>query len=242
MLLLTPLALLLLNQREVGLFVGGIAGSVGLVMLIGFLAASPRLRGAMSSALVVAGTGSIAGALWSYWKGRQSTNWFRASLGFLASGFVLLLAHPRLRWPARADYLPRVRRELDSHLRHVADLILAWCWAHPARLPAPPPDAGSQAPLLPGLVCAALADLRTQLAGSNGTPPDLRDSVEELLQRFEDDGYEWKTIAADTPFDETMKEDFDTFGVIVPGQPVRTRRAALRHRGQLVRKGELRRA
>src|SRR5205823_2997838 len=127
------------------------------------------------------------------------------------------------------------------HLGHVADLVLAWCWAHPGRLPAAPQAPPEQSPRLPALFCAALADLRHQLA-SGGTPADLRDSVEEVLQRFEEGGYEWKAIAANTPFDEAMKEDFDTFGVIAPGQPVSTRRAALRHRGELVRKGELRRA
>jgi hypothetical protein len=91
------------------------------------------------------------------------------------------------------------------------------------------------------LAWAALADLHAQLAGSTGTPDDLRDSVDELLQRFEDDGYEWQSVEDRTPFDETMREDFDTFGLIQAGQPVRTRRAALRHKGRLVRKGELRR-
>jgi hypothetical protein len=86
-----------------------------------------------------------------------------------------------------------------------------------------------------------LADLHAQLKPGSSTPEDLRDSVEALFQRFEEDGYKWKAIAADAPFDEAMTEDFETIGVITPGQPVRTRRPAIRYRGQLVRKGELRR-
>jgi hypothetical protein len=240
MLLLTPLTLLLLGQRDVGLLAGGVLGSAALVSLVGVLSAAPRVRAAVSTVLLVSGTGSLVAGVWSYWRA-QSTGWLRGSLGLLATGFVVFLARPRLNWPARAEYLQRVRRQLSLHLGQVADLVLGWCWAHPSRLPAPSQVQPEAAPLLPPLVCASLADLRSQLASSEGTPTDLRDSVEELLQRLEEDGYEWKSVAANTPFGEAMKEDFDTVGLITPGQLVRTRRAALRHRGQLVRKGELRR-
>jgi hypothetical protein len=241
MLLLTPLALLLVGQRDIGLCVGGILGSAALVTLVGLLAGAPQIRAAVSSVLLVSGTGSLVGGVWAYWR-NQSTGWLRGSLGVLGTGFVVFLARPRLVWPARAEYLQRVRGQLVTHLGHVADLVLAWCWSHPGRLPAGPQGEKEPAAHLSGQVWASLADLRTQLACADGAVDDLHDSVEELLQRFEDDGYEWKAIPAHTPFAEAMKEDFETVGLIGPGQPVRMRRAALRYRGQLLRKGELRRA
>ncbi|HEY7157669.1 MAG TPA: hypothetical protein VH575_27180 [Gemmataceae bacterium] len=241
MFLLTPLTLLLLGQREIGLFAGGILGSAGLVALIRRLAASPRMRPALTAALVASAAGSLLGGVWSYWR-QRSTGWLRAALGLLVTVLVVLLARPRIEWPSRQAYLLHICHQLGPHLRHVADLVLAWCWAHPARLPARPEAPGGEAAPMSSLVCAALADLHSQLTSGDRTPADLRDSVEELLQRLEDDGCVWKTILNGTPFDEAMREDFDTFGCIDPGQPVRTRRAALRHRGQLVQKGELRRA
>lgn len=240
MLLATPLTLLLLGQRDVGLFVGGILGSASLVALVNLLATAPQVRTAVSSVLLVSGAGSIIGGVWSYWR-NQSTGWLRAGLGLLATYFVVFLARPRLVWPARTEYAQRVVQQWRKHLGHVADLVFAWCWAHPSRWPSQVGGEKEQTSALSGPLCAVLADLRGQLDSSGSTPADLRDSVEELLQRFEDDGYEWKTVTANTPFEESMKEDFSTFGLIEPGQPVRTRRAALRRRGELVRKGELRR-
>jgi hypothetical protein len=240
MLLATPLTLLLLGQREFGLFVGGILGSASLVALVNLLATAPQVRTAVASVVLVSGAGSIFAGVWSYWR-NQSTGWLRGGLGLLATYLVIFLARPRLAWPARTPYVQQVAQQWRKHLGHVADLVLAWCWAHPSRWPSQGGGEQNRSPALPGPLCAALADLRRQLDSSEKTPADLRDSVEELLQRFEEDGYEWKSITANTPFEESMKEDFNTFGLIEPGQPVRTRRAALRHQGQLVRKGELRR-
>jgi hypothetical protein len=240
MLLVAPLAHLAMNSRELGLFAGGILGSAGLVALVSWLAATPKIRKALSTAMTVSTAGTLVGGVWSFWR-QSATGWLRGSLGLLGTSFVLFVARPRLEWPSRESYLTHVREPLKLHLRHVADLVLGWCWAHPVRYPDTPETTNSSAAGLPGTVSAALSDLHAQLAGSKETPADLRDSVEELLQRFEDDGYEWKSVEPGTPFDEALKEDFETFGLIETGQPVRTRRAALRRRGELVQKGELRR-
>lgn len=140
MLLLTPLTLLLLGQREAGLFVGGIIGSASMVALVGILAKAPRVRVALAFALPLAAAGSLLGGLWSYWRG-NSTSWLRASLGLLATGFVILLSRPQPRWPARDAYLKQVSKQMYPHLREVTDLVLAWCSAHPARLSPVPPKA-----------------------------------------------------------------------------------------------------
>jgi hypothetical protein len=179
------------------------------------------------------------GGVWAYWRG-GSAGWLRASVGLLAVSLVVLLARPRT-GAARADFGRKLQGPLREHLRHVADLVLAWCWAHPDRQP-PQVAESVRGGALPGTVWDTLTDLQAQLTAGGGAGDDWREAVEELLQRFEEDGYAWQAVPPGTPFDEAMREDFHTFGLIGTGQPVRTRRAALRHGGQLLRKGELRRA
>jgi hypothetical protein len=137
MLLLTPLTVLLLGQREIGLFTGGVLGSAAPVMLVGILAAAVRVQAALSFALWASAAGSFAGGVLSYWR-RRSTGWLRGSLGLLATRFVVFLARPQIAWPDREQYLRCIHQQLSPYLCHVADLVLAWCWAHPARLPAAP--------------------------------------------------------------------------------------------------------
>jgi hypothetical protein len=99
------------------------------------------------------------------------------------------------------------------------------------------PGAGA----LGGSVCQSLSDLHVQVASDHVAPEDLRDSVDELFQRLQDDGYRWKSLPRGTPFTDELLHEFNTFGLINPGEPVRTRRPALFHREQLIHKGELRR-
>jgi hypothetical protein len=238
MVLLTPLSLLVLGQREVGLFLGGALGAAGLVTLVGALARAPALRGAIQYGLAASGFGALVGGVWTSLRG-GSAGWLRASLSLLAVALVVLLARPRA-GAAPADLGTELQGPLREHLRHVADLVLAWCWAHPDRQPARPVEPAPAA-ALPGAVCDTLADLQAQLA-AGGAGDDWREAVEGLLQRFEEDGYAWRAVPTGTPFEEAMREDFDTFGLVRPGEPVRTRRAALRHSGRLLRRGELRRA
>ena len=97
----------------------------------------------------------------------------------------------------------------------------------------------STAPLAPA-ICHLLSDLHVEVASGRDLH-DLQDSVEALFQQFHDDGYEWRTIPQGTEFDETLRAEFDTYGLVKPGEPIFTRRAALRRQGQLLQKGELRR-
>jgi len=239
MFLFAPLTLLVMGQREVGLFLGGVLGAAALPLVVGLLARAPSVRAALTYALTVSAAGSLIGGVWAYWK-QRSTGWLRGSLGLIVGAVVVFLARPRLEWSARDAYLEQTRQNLRAFLRHIADLVLAWCWAHLSRQPPGLLPAGEVGAKLPLRVANSLQTLRFLFQAPNGTPQELRDAVEEFFQRFEDEGFEWKTVPDGTLFDMTMKDEFDTLGLIPPGQPVRTRRAALRHGDQLIQRGELR--
>jgi hypothetical protein len=169
MLLLTPVSLVLLGQREIGLFAGGIAGATTLVVVLGILAGTPAVRSALGTALTVSSAGSLLAALVSHWRSRPGVGWFRAALVTLASAFVTLLARPRVERLRRVDLVRELQHRLPGHLRHVADLVLSWCWVHPAR------ESGAQsssppfpAPQIPSGVCLALAELHRALATAAG--------------------------------------------------------------------------
>lgn len=239
---MVPFALLgwaLTGQRETGLVLGGVTGAAVLVLLVGWLAHSALVRDALTYALAVSTAGTLLGGIWAYWRQQATTGWVRAGLGLLAGWAVVLLARPRLDWPSTDDLKRPVEQSGRGYLRQVADLVLAWCWAHPERQPRLEPQPIKTAPVLPKSICRSLGMVQTLVASEDA---GLRDAVEELLQRFEDEGFEWKVVPAGTPFDETMKGDFDLLNRIEPGQPVRTRRPALHLNQQLLQKGELQRA
>jgi hypothetical protein len=235
MALLTPFSLLLFGERDLGLGVGGILGAAALVGLVGALAHSPSVRSVVAQVLTLAAAGSLLGGVWAYWR-KGSTGWLRGSLGLGAAALLLLLTRPKMR--SAVDPV-QLRKTLLAHLEHTADLVLAWCWAHPARVPAEPPAPPAKA-ALPGAVCDALAELYTDLA-ADSPPEALREMVEVLFQQFEAQGYVWTAVQAGTPFEEVMRERFEVLGRPAPGQPVRTRRAALCVGDKVERKGELRR-
>lgn len=232
----------LTERREAGLVIGAVMGAIGLVTLVGVLAESPGVRTALTYALTVSTAGTLFGGVRAYWKQESTSGWLKGGLGLIAAWFVVFLARPRLNAPAREKVVEQLRHDVASHLRHVADLVLSWCWAHPERLPRTKTAATStEAEALPGPVSRCLGNIYTRLMSANGEKDGLQDAVEELMQRFEDAGFEWKLVPDGTPFDEAMKRDFETFTRIEPGQPVRTRRPALRLDGRLVQKGELQR-
>lgn len=234
-----PLSLHLAVQRELGLVVGGVLGAVGISFVIEFLRCSPLIRQAALAVSASATAGTGFAALWSFWRsGGKGLFW--ALLGSLAVFLVIAFNRPKRRSEPSAEHRVAVREQLELHLRHVADLVLAWCWAHPDRLPrtVPPPE---PRPDLPPRSAEALGGLHAELSIAGQTNGNLRELLEELFQRLEEEGYRWKTIDSGTPFDESMREAFDTYGIIQAGEPVRTRKAALQRLDRVARKGLLRR-
>jgi hypothetical protein len=238
-LLLTPLSLLLLANREVGLFVGSVLGALGTVALLALLATRPRLLAAVRTSLATAGAATLAGGVWQAVRGR-SYGWLKASGYFLAAWLLVLTVRPRHQLPTRGECAASLTEQLRALLQHDADLILGWCWSHPERLPPSPVNTVVTA-ALPEPVCTALASLRSALAAPDAPPEELQDAANALLQRVEEQGYEWKTIERGTPYMEGMAQTFDQFALISVGQPVETLQPAIVRHGEVIQRGVLRR-
>src|SRR5262249_49466118 len=73
---LTPLAYLLLGSREIGLFVGGVAGAAGLVALVGVVASKPEVIAGLEGGLKWVGFIALPVGLWRGVRGRP-TGWLR---------------------------------------------------------------------------------------------------------------------------------------------------------------------
>jgi hypothetical protein len=129
----------------------------------------------------------------------------------------------------------------SAEFAQAADLALAVSWCHPDRLAAPEDKHPAEPDHLPGPVLVALSQLQSELT-RGGSDRDVRESCEDLLQRLQEGGFEWRSVSPGTPYDPEMAALFDVFGTIPPGQAVRTQRAAVTRHGQVVNKGELRRA
>jgi hypothetical protein len=236
---LTPLSLLLLNSREVGLFAGGVLGAAGLVALVGVLASRPDLVGGLESGLKWVGFLALPVGVWRGLRGRPA-GWLRATAYTLASWLLLGTVRPRTALPSRAEVLAALDDQLHRLLLHDADLVLAWCWAHPDRLK-PTQPALSSMPSLSGSVCDALGALHATLDGRSSRPEDLADAAEALLQRVQEEGYEWRSVVRGTPYDVSMGSLFSKFGMIDVGQPVETLKPATVRGGVAVQPGVIRR-
>jgi hypothetical protein len=125
-------------------------------------------------------------------------------------------------------------------LLHDADLVLAWCWAHPGRIESPPRIPAPRGSLS-SAVCDALGTLRATLADSSMEREDLADAALALVQRVEEEGYEWRSVERGTPYDAAMASLFSKFGMIDDGQPVETLKPATVRDGVAVQQGVLRR-
>jgi hypothetical protein len=234
-LLMSPLTFLWFDNRLIGLFAGGVLGAFLAVRGIAALLDRPRLMGLIRTAAPLSGSGMVIGGVWRAIRG-QSFGMFRSGLLLAAAPLVLSVLQPR---PAQAA--PRddsARREAE--FAQAADIALAVAWTHPDRFPPVIDCPRTEPDTLPRPVIVALSQLQGDLT-RGGSNDDIRESCDELLQRLEEAGYEWKSVAKGTQYEPGMAALYDVFGTVQPGQPVRTQRAAVTRHGQVMHRGELRR-
>jgi hypothetical protein len=238
-LILSPLTFLWFDNRLIGLFAGGALGAFAAVKGVSALLQRPRLVSVVRSAAVLSAGGLFMRGIWRAIRG-ESLGWVRSVLWLLATPLVMSVLQPRRATldadPARDDPARR-----SAELAQAADLALAVSWCHPDRLAASEGQRPAEPRALPGPVLVALSQLQSELT-RGGSDRDVRDSCENLLQRLQEGGFEWRSVSPGTPYDPDMAALFDVFGTIPPGQAVRTQRAATIRSGQVVNKGELRRA
>jgi hypothetical protein len=181
--------------------------------------------------------GVVVGSVWRAIRG-EALGLGRSFLWLLAVPLVMGVLQPRkgtvLAAPARDD----AARSAD--VARAADIALAVAWSHPDRFAAAALAPRAEPERLPRPVLVALAQLQSDLVGG-GSDRDVRESSDDLLQRLQESGFEWKSVPRGTPYESEMAALFDVFGTIPPGQAVRTQRAAMTRDGRVVHKGELRR-
>jgi hypothetical protein len=238
-LLLSLVSWPLFDDRRVPLFLGSVLGALGTVAFLAFLATRPRLLAAVRASLATAGAATLAGGVWQAVRGR-SYGWLKASGYFVAAWLLVMTLRPRVQLPTRGECAASLTEQLRALLQHDADLILGWCWSHPERLPPSPVNTVVSA-ALPEPVCTALASLRSALAAPDAQLEELQDAANALLQRVEEQGYEWKAIERGTPYADAMAQAFDQFALISVGQPVETLQPAIVRRGEVIKRGVLRR-
>ena len=238
-LIVSPLTWIWFDNRAIGLFVGGTLGAFLAVRGLAALLDRPALVAALRSAASLSGGGMVVGGMWRAIRG-QSIGLFRSVMWLTIAPLLLTVLQSRLvalrSGPSANDPL-RQRAELVQ----VADLALAVCWTHPDRLPPQAEVLHTGPTQLTGAIWAALSRLHADLART-ATGQELRDSCEEAFQRFQEDGYEWPSVTRGTPYAVEMTEAYDLFGSLAAGQLVRTQRSAVTRRGQVIHKGEIRRA
>lgn len=235
MMVLTPLARLLLDMRDTGLFVGAPLGAFLLVLATCHAANSNRLRRILVTAFAVAAIGEVwviltgGGLLSRVWRqlgGRRSG--VQRILLYVCVIFVLLFAkrHPRY---DRKGHEETIRSAIEQWLDGA--IVAASALLGPGG-----PQEGTKADreeMLYSLVG------KVQLLEQ--TPPEnLQPAVQELLQEVRRIGFVWDT-AKTFRWEEAMHKVYDTFGHVEPGDLVIAERepisfdGAVRVRG-LVRK------
>jgi hypothetical protein len=234
-LLMSPLTFLWFDNRLIGLFAGGVLGSFLAVRGIAALLARPRLMGLIRSAAPVSGKGMVIGGVWRGIRG-QSMGLVRSGLFLATAPLVLSVLQPRATPVSPRD--DGARREAE--FLQAADIALVVAWSHPDRFPPVADRPRTEPDSLPRPVIVALSQLQGDLT-RGGSNEDIRESCDELMQRLQEGGYEWKSVPKGAQYEPGMAALFDVFGTVQPGQPVRTQRAAVTRHGQVMHRGELRR-
>ena len=91
----------------------------------------------------------------------------------------------------------------------------------------------------PRSVYEAIGALSEVLSQGPERQDELRDVAEELMQRFEEEGFEWHQVDKDAIYDRAMEDAYRAYGLLEDGQPVLTRKPALFRHGKLLIRGIL---
>lgn len=253
MLLLEPLATYLLHIPKMGLFLGAPLGAWLLLKLCLFLGENPGLWRGLFAALGVATLADLAGfgpitlakRLFGAPFGGGKT---RRLLLYGGALFLLFLCRPRKifrRHEAAAALKNSVRAALNAEERALQ------------ALPPPPTSPGkSNSPTALDALSRLAGPLEDLAAAAQslpeGTEQDgtLRAAATYLLQEASLAGYSLEPLSPDpgaesdpeTPlvWSDDLAARFETFGHILPGDPVRVERKPVLWNGQVLSKGLLR--
>lgn len=234
MMVLTPLARLLLDMRDTGLFIGAPVGAALLVLASWHAAHNKWIKNILVGALGVAtitevwallSGGGVFGRLWRALGGRRSG--FKRVLVYALAILVLVFSKrvPRI---DRRGYDNTVNCILHQWLDE-AIIVLAFL-------------------LHPGSRTQAVADTDSMLcdlvAKIKGLPAVGRDNMEfaiqELIQETKNMGFAGEGGPRQLVWDESMREEYDTFAHVEPGDLVVIERESVRFKDVVKQKGLVR--
>jgi hypothetical protein len=167
---------------------------------------------------------------------KQSPGLLKAAIWIGGCWLLLFIARPRLLKPTRDQCREALGPQVEQSLSRAADLVLAICWSHPDRV-GPSPNQQRGVATLPESLSDSLNALQTVFDDQISPDKHLRIAVRALLQRVQEEGYEWQTLPPGTSYDANLAVRFESFGQIAVGQRVETLQPALIRHGECVKPG-----
>lgn len=236
MLIFTPLTRVLLDMRDVGLFVGAPVGAFLLVLAAWHSARSMWLRRFLVAAFGVAAIGEVWGILsgggilrrlWAQLGGRRSA--LKRILLYVSVIFVLVIAKPRPKFD-RQQHQPIVRSAIDQWLD--AALPALGLLLEPTKEKT---SANADAE-------ATLSDVVQQVGEMRSFPAEnLPAAVEELRQFLKYKGFEFEEQSQKMFLWQTERRDeYEVFGHVEPGNRVIIEREPVVFQGAVRKKGLVR--
>ena len=237
---LTPLSLLLLGQRELGLLLGGAAGAAAAVGLVSWLSHRSEVLDTLQKVVGTAGLIAALGGVVNVFRGR-SLGLLKTAGWIFGCWLVLVVARPRITGPSRGSCREALVPQVERILAHATDLVLALCWSHPERAARAAGVAAIDRPAdLPESLVVSLGVLNAVFEGEATSTKHVQGAVRAVLQQVRKLGYEWQSVPTGTPYATALDERFECFDEVTLGQPVETLEPAVVCEGKVKQRGKLR--
>ncbi len=234
MMVLTPFARLLLDMRDTGLFIGAPIGAALLVLASWHAAHNKWIKNMLVGVLGVAtlaevwaflSGGGVFGRLWRALGGQRSS-----SKRILIYALVILVLVFSKRVPRidRRGYERTVTCILSQWLDE-AVIVLAFL-LHPSSTTQPVPDTDS-------MLCDLVAKIKALPAVGRD---NIEFAIQELIQETKNMGFAGDDGVRQLVWEESMREKYETFGHIEPGDVVFIVRDSVRFKDVVKQKGLVR--
>lgn len=234
MMVLTPLARLLLDMRDTGLFIGAPVGAALLVLASWHAAHNKWIKNTLIASLGVAtivevwallSGGGVFGRLWRALGGRQSG--FKRVVVYALAILVLVFSKriPRI---DRRGYEDTVNCILQQWLDEA--VILLALLLHPGSPKQAVADTDN-------MLCSLVAKIKALPAVGRD---NMEFAIQELIQETKNMGFAGEGGPRQFVWEESMREEYDTFAHVEPGDLVVIERESVRFNDALKQKGLVR--
>lgn len=229
---------------EAGLLLGGPLGALIGVIVIGFLGRhrvllrlfQATLGGATGAEVTVMFLGATCPwrAVKNYLTGRLPGDGLLSKIRRIIlyiTGIIVLQCAVPTAFYGQDQLKQNIRSAIHTWLRHHADLLIVLT-LHAALVPQE--DTEKNKYMLPPQMLRVLEKL-AQASGQDA----IISTADELVQEFNNAGFDIQTDDDEPLFDETLLESYDVIGLIKPGEPYRILEKPVRQKGQVALKGKI---